>query len=91
VPPLGIEKDKIDRKRIFDKDYKKLPQRIKQKVERAIRDLVLPDERFPAWRDLKKRNLWQIRIDRGYRMTFKVEDGQRSSILCHRFGVCSAG
>ncbi len=60
----------------FKKDYKKLPANIQKSVDKQMRWL-LENPDHPSL-NLKKmqdpRDIWEIRVTRGYRLTLKIED-----------------
>lgn len=60
----------------FKKDYKKLPVNIQKSIDKQIRWL-LENPDHPSL-NLKKmqdpRDIWEIRVTRGYRLTLQIED-----------------
>jgi len=66
----------IERTESFKRDFKKLPDRIKRRVEKAIR-LLVSNPRHPSLRakiiDPRFR-IWQARVTRSYRLYFTMEE-----------------
>ena len=66
---------KIFRSRRFKKDYKRLPEHIKESFKKQLK-LFLSDPDYPSL-DIKKmqdpRNIYRGKITQGYRFTFQVE------------------
>lgn len=60
----------------FVKDYKKLPDAKRKKVDKAIRQLKT-DRQHPALNIRKMVGVekWEVRIDYHYRMTFRMYSG----------------
>jgi len=61
----------------FRRSYKKLPGEIQEKADRQIETLA-ENLRHPSLRVKKikgTQEIWEARVDRGYRMTFAVNDG----------------
>jgi len=60
--------------RPFDRDYARLPEEIKERVDKQL-TLLLTNPRHPSL-GLKKirgtEDIWEVRISRGYRMTLQV-------------------
>jgi len=68
---------KIQRTDPFLKDFKKLPDDIKRRVEKALRFLV-SNPRHPSLKARmidKKRRIWKANVNGGYRFTFTIEKG----------------
>ena len=66
---------KIRRTHSFLKDYKKLPEEIKSRVNKNL-TLLFENPRHPSLRlkKLKGTDKFEIRISKGYRLTLKFED-----------------
>ncbi len=66
---------KIRRTRSFLKDYKKLPEEIKPRVNKNLA-LLFENPRYPSLRfkKLKGTDKFEIRISKGYRLTFRYQD-----------------
>lgn len=61
----------------FRRSYRKLPGDIQDKVDRQI-GILAENPRHPSLRVKKikgTQEIWEARVDRGYRMTFSVKDG----------------
>lgn len=59
----------------FKRDFRRLPERIKRRTEKALR-LLVTDFRHPSLRARKvdrKREIWKANINGGWRFTFQVE------------------
>ena len=67
---------KIFRSRRFEKDYKRLPEHIKEAFKKQL-SLFFSNPHHPSL-DIKKmqdpRNIWRGKITEGYRFTFQVEE-----------------
>ena len=66
----------IERTDSFTKDFKKLPPSIKRRAEEVIR-LLASNLRHPSLRTRitdKKRRIWKVDINGGYRFTFQIDD-----------------
>ena len=65
---------KVQTSRAFDRDYARLPGRLKDQVDKQLA-LLLSDPRHPSL-GLKRirgsEGIWEARITRGYRMTLHV-------------------
>lgn len=60
----------------FGRDYWELPQNIRKMLDRKL-ELLLSNVRYPSLRTKKMQgyeNVWEARITKGYRFTFKKED-----------------
>ena len=66
---------KIRRTRSFLKDYKKLPEEIKPRVNKNL-VLLFENPRHPSLRfkKLKGTDKFEIRISKGYRLTLRYQD-----------------
>jgi len=66
---------KIRRTSSFLKDYKKLPEEIKPRVNKNL-SLLFQNPRHPSLRlkKLKGTDKFAIRISKGYRMTLRYQD-----------------
>jgi len=66
---------KIRRTNSFLKDYKKLPEEIKSKVNKNL-SLLFENPRYPSLRlkKLKGTDKFEIRISKGYRLTLRYHD-----------------
>lgn len=66
---------KIRRTRSFLKDYKKLPEEIKPRVNKNLA-LLFENPRQPSLRfkKLKGTDKFEIRISKGYRLTLRYQD-----------------
>lgn len=67
---------KIRRSGPFKKDFKKFPPPIKRRTEEVVR-LLASNPRHPSLRTRitdKKRRIWKVDINGGYRFTFRIED-----------------
>jgi len=64
----------IQTTRPFDRDYARLPEEIKERVDKQL-TLLLTNPSHPSL-GLKKirgtEDIWEVRISRGYRMTLQV-------------------
>jgi mRNA interferase RelE/StbE len=69
----------------FTKSFRKLPQQIKEKAAKAF-SLFDEDPRHPSLHIKKMqgyKDVWEGRIDRGYRFTFHYEqDGETGETIC---------
>ncbi len=64
----------IERTHSFEQDFKKLPDSLKRRIEKALH-LIAANFRHPSLRARitdKKRRIWKINIDGGYRLTFQI-------------------
>lgn len=72
--------------RSFERDYRDLPERLKQDVQK-IAGLVVSNHRHPSLRAKKMKpktlGTYEVRISKGYRMTFSL-DGDK--IIVRRVG-----
>jgi mRNA-degrading endonuclease RelE of RelBE toxin-antitoxin system len=62
----------------FRRDYRKLPPEIRDKVDRQLKAL-LKDPGHPSLRAKKIKGatgIWEGRVDRSYRFTFSVSEGE---------------
>jgi len=76
---------KVQTTRPFDRDYARLPDDLKERVDKQL-DLLLKDARHPSLRLKRMRgtaNIWEARVTRGYRMTLEVSE---NSIILRRIG-----
>ncbi len=77
---------KIIRTALFTKDYKRFPQKTKNKVVKALafikRDSLHPSLRVKKMKP-KKCGIWEARVDRFYRFTFQKEG---DTIILRRVG-----
>jgi len=66
---------KIRRTNSFLKDYKKLPEKIKPRVNKNLA-LLFENPRHPSLRfkKLKGTDKFEIRISKGYRLTLRYQD-----------------
>ena len=66
---------KIRRTNAFLKDYKKLPEEIKPRVDKNLA-LLFENPRHPSFRfkKLKGTDKFEIRISKGYRLTLRYQD-----------------
>ena len=66
---------KIRRTRSFLKDYKKLPEEIKPRVNKNLA-LLFENPRHPSlsFKKLKGTDKFEIRISKGYRLTLRYQD-----------------
>lgn len=66
---------KIRRTNSFLKDYKKLPEEIKPRVDKNLA-LLFENPRHPSLRlkKLKGTDKFEIRISKGYRLTLRYQD-----------------
>ena len=66
---------KIRRSSSFLKDYKKLPEEIKPRVNKKL-ELLFENPRHPSLRfkKLKGTDKFEIRISKGYRLTLRYQD-----------------
>ena len=65
---------KIQTTRPFDRDYARLPEEIKDRVDKQLA-LLLSNPRHPSLRLKKIRgteNIWELRITMGYRLTLQM-------------------
>ncbi len=65
---------KLHRQPQFDLDYQKLPVKIKTKLHRQLK-AISENLRHPSLRTKKIQghsDIWEARIDRFYRFTFKI-------------------
>lgn len=65
---------KLRYSRYFERGFKGLPSEIGKETKKAIRELEqdnLQPSRRPKKRKPKERGIWQIRITRNYRMTYR--------------------
>ena len=77
---------KIRRSGPFKKDFKKLPLPIKRRTEEVLR-LLASNLRHPSFRTIitdKKRRIWKLDINGGYRFTFRIEN---ETIVLRRAGT----
>ncbi|MBI3659449.1 hypothetical protein HY230_03125 [Candidatus Acetothermia bacterium] len=66
----------IERTESFTKDFKKLPLPIKRRTEEVLH-LLASNLKHPSLRSRitdKKRRIWKVDINGGYRFTFRIED-----------------
>ena len=64
----------IQTTRPFDHDYARLPEEVKQRVDKRLA-LLLSNPRHPSLRLKKVRgteDIWEARVTRGYRMTLQI-------------------
>jgi len=65
---------KIQTTHPFDRDYARLPEEVKGRVDKQL-TLLLTNPRHPSLR-LKKiqgaEDVWEMRVTRGYRMTLQM-------------------
>lgn len=76
---------KVQTTRPFDRDYARLPDDLKQRVDKQLA-LLLKDPRHPSLRLKRMRgtaNIWEARVTGGYRMTLELAD---ESIILRRIG-----
>ncbi len=67
---------KLQTTRTFDRDYARLPEAIKDRVDKQLA-LLFSNPRHPSLglkRIVGTESLWEVRITRGYRMTLQVVD-----------------
>ena len=66
---------KIRRTRSFLKDYKKLPEEIKPRVNKNL-GMLFENPKHPSLRfkNLKGTDKYEIRISKGYRLTLRYQD-----------------
>ena len=67
---------KLRYSRYFQRGFSGLPAEIQSEAETAIRELAQGDllpSRRPKKRKPKGRGIWQIRITRNYRLTYKID------------------
>jgi mRNA-degrading endonuclease RelE of RelBE toxin-antitoxin system len=60
----------------FEADYKELPRILQKTVDRKLL-LLLENFKYPSLRVKKMdgyKNVWEIRVSRGYRLTFSISD-----------------
>lgn len=65
---------KIETTRPFDRDYARLPEQVRERVDKQL-GLLLSNPRHPSLRLNKIRgteDIWEVRITRGYRMTLHI-------------------
>jgi mRNA-degrading endonuclease RelE of RelBE toxin-antitoxin system len=58
----------------FDRDYARLPEAIKDRVDKQL-DLLLSNPRHPSLRLKKIRgteDIWEVRVTRAYRLTLQI-------------------
>lgn len=61
----------------FKKSYRDLPLNIQDKVDKAL-TLLAENPRHPSLQVRKLESavkIWYLRIDRNYRLTFEIQDG----------------
>lgn len=76
---------KVQTTRPFDRDYARLPDDLKERVDKQL-DLLLKDARHPSLRLKRMRgtaNIWEAHVTRGYQMTLEVSE---DSIILRRIG-----
>lgn len=67
---------KLHRLPQFDRDYKKLPVKIKTKLHHQL-NILSENFRYPSLRAKKihgQTDIWEARLDRFYRFSFKIEN-----------------
>jgi addiction module RelE/StbE family toxin len=72
-----MKKYKVSFTRKFQKDYKKLPKEIQNKIDQQIRKLTGGDFFYPSLRAKKmegEENIWETSITMNYRMIFCLEE-----------------
>jgi mRNA-degrading endonuclease RelE of RelBE toxin-antitoxin system len=69
----------IFRTEIFKRDFRRMPEAIQRRVEKALRLLVenlrhpsLRAKKMEGERDPEGRDIWEARASRGYRFTFAI-------------------
>ena len=64
----------IQTTRSFDRDYARLPEEMKERVDKQL-SLLLSDPRHPSLRIKKiqgQADIWEGRVTRDYRFTFRI-------------------
>ncbi|MBW1720302.1 MAG: DNA helicase [Deltaproteobacteria bacterium] len=76
---------KIRRSASFSKDYKNLPVQIQTRADKQLLRLV-ENPKHPSLRIKKLRGteIFEIRVTRGYRLTFKIE---KEFLILRRIGT----
>lgn len=65
---------KVQTTRPFDRDYARLPEEVKERVDKQLA-LLLSNPRHPSLRLKKIRGaeeIWEARVTRGYGMTLQI-------------------
>jgi mRNA interferase RelE/StbE len=77
---------KVQTTRLFDRDYARLPEDIKDRADKQLA-LLLTNPRHPSLRQKRVRGtdgVWEARITRGYRMTLVIAG---DTFILRRIGV----